>query len=293
MNNKNRKWWGYFFIGPQLIGMIVFSVIPLIFAFALSMMEWDGFGDQRFIGLENYFHLANDSSFIKALLNTAYYSILVIPGGLILALVIALALNKVKGKDFYRLFYFMPVVTSSVSVGVIWTWLLNGDIGLINQLLDMIGIEGPKWLTDRKLVLPSIAGLSIWWGLGTNMVIFLAGLQSIPRSYYEAADIDGASKIQKFRHITFPLLSPTTFFVAIMLVISSFQVFDQSYVMTQGGPGKASYTLVLHIYEMAFRRSAFGPSAAAAVVLFLIILIFTLIQFSVSKRWVHYEDGGR
>ncbi len=212
MNDKRRKWWGYFFIGPQLIGMLAFSVLPLLFAFGLSFMKWDGFGEREFIGLSNYIGQFNDPSFKTALLNTAYYSILVIPVGIALALLVALALNKVRGKEFYRVFFFMPVVTSSVSVGVIWMWLLNGDIGLINQLLAMIGIDGPNWLTDRRLVLPSIAGLSIWWGLGTNMVIFLAGLQSISRSYYEAADIDGATSFQKFIHITFPLLSPTTFF---------------------------------------------------------------------------------
>ncbi|TSB46498.1 carbohydrate ABC transporter permease [Alkalicoccobacillus porphyridii] len=293
MNDSKRKWWGYFFIAPQLIGMLAFSVLPLGFAFGLSFMRWDGFGEREFIGLANYIGQFRDDNFITALVNTAYYSILVIPVGIALALLVALALNKVKGKTVYRVFFFMPVVTSSVSIGVIWMWLLNGDIGLINQLLAMVGIDGPNWLTDRNLVLPSIAGLSIWWGLGTNMVIFLAGLQGISRSYYEAADIDGATAIQKFRHITFPLLSPTTFFVAIMSVIGSFQVFDQAYVMTQGGPGKASYTLVYHIYEQAFGRSAFGPSTASAMVLFTIILIFTLIQFSVSRRWVHYEDGGR
>lgn len=293
MNDAKRKWWGYFFIAPQLIGMLAFSIIPLGFAFGLSFMKWDGFGEREFIGLTNYIGQFRDDNFITALVNTAYYSILVIPVGIALALLVALALNKVKGKTVYRVFFFMPVVTSSVSIGVIWMWLLNGDIGLINQLLAMVGIDGPNWLTDRNLVLPSIAGLSIWWGLGTNMVIFLAGLQGISRSYYEAADIDGATSFQKFRHITFPLLSPTTFFVAIMTVIGSFQVFDQAYVMTQGGPGKASYTLVYHIYDTAFGRSAFGPSSASAMVLFVIILIFTLIQFSVSRKWVHYEDGGR
>ncbi|AST94988.1 carbohydrate ABC transporter permease [Shouchella clausii] len=293
MYTKREKWWGYAFIAPQLLGMIVFSLLPLIFAFALSFMSWDGFGERTFVGLDNYIQQFQDPVFRTALRNTTLYSLLVIPGGIIAALGAALALNKVKGKDFYRMLFFMPVVTSSVSIGVIWMWLLNGDIGLINQLLAMIGIDGPNWLTDQKLVLPSIAALSIWWGLGTNMVIFLAGLQGISRSYYEAADIDGATPWQKFRHITFPLLSPTTFFVAIMIVIASFQVFDQAYVMTQGGPGKASYTLVYHIFDMAFTRTAFGPSTASAMILFAIILIFTLIQFSVSRKWVHYEDGGR
>jgi len=157
-------------------------------------------------------------------------------------------------------------------------------------MLGMIGIEGPKWLTNTDLVMVSIALLSIWWGLGYNMVIFLAGLQGIPASYYEAADIDGASKLQKFLHITLPMLSPTTFFVTIMAIIGSFQVFDQAFVMTNGGPGKASYTMVFHIYDNAFIDFQFGASSAAAMILFVMILIFTLIQFRLQKRWVHYED---
>lgn len=293
MYTKREKWWGYAFIAPQMLGMIVFSLLPLIFALGISFMHWDGFGDRTFIGTDNYIQQFQDSNFTTALRNTTVYSLIVIPGGIAAALLSALALNKVKGKDFYRMFFFMPVVTSSVSIAVIWMWLLNGDFGLINQLLAMVGVEGPNWLTDRNLVLPSIAMLSIWWGLGTNMVIFLAGLQGISRSYYEAAEIDGATAWQKFRHITFPLLSPTTFFVAIMTVIASFQVFDQAYVMTQGGPGKASYTLVLHIFDEAFTRNSFGTSTASAMILFVIILTFTLIQFTVSRKWVHYEDGGR
>lgn len=184
----------------------------------------------------------------------------------------------------------MPVVTSSVSVGVIWMWILNGDFGILNQFLANFGINGPQWLTDTSLVMVSIALLSVWWQLGFNMVIFLAGLQGISTSYYEAAEIDGASKFQKFKHITLPLISPTTFFVTIMAIISSFQMFDQALVITGGGPAKASYTLVFHIYETAFMNFRMGEGSAAAMILFVIILIFTLIQFKLSKRWVHYEN---
>lgn len=285
--------WGLFFIAPQLIGMIIFSIFPLGSAFVLSFMEWDGFGSREFVGFTNYITQLTHPYFFTALKNTIYYSLLVIPLGITLALLVALALNKVRGKEIYRIFFFMPVVTSSVSIGVIWMWVLNGDFGLLNQLLGYVGIEGPNWLTDRRFVIPSIAGLSIWWGLGFNMVIFLAGLQGISRSYYEAAEIDGANAFQKFRTITLPLLSPTTFFCTIMTVISSFQVFDQAFVMTQGGPAKASYTLVYHVYDLAFDRFTFGMSAAAAVILFGIILIFTLFQFKMQKRWVHYEGEAK
>ncbi|MCM3215934.1 sugar ABC transporter permease [Niallia taxi] len=282
--------WGYAFLAPQLIGLILFSLIPVLFTLTLSFMKWDGFGAKEFIGLANYIDQFQDPDFWKALGNTAYYTILVIPASIALSLSVAVALNKIKGKNFYRLFYFMPVVTSSVSIGVIWMWILNGDFGILNQVLANFGIQGPMWLTDTNWVMPSIAILSIWWGLGHNMVIFLAGLQGISKSYYEAAEIDGATKWQKLRHITLPLLSPTTFFIAIMAVISSFQVFDQAYVMTSGGPAKSSYTFVYHIYEAAFVDFKMGISSAAAMVLFVIILVFTLIQFKMSKRWVHYED---
>ncbi|OAS89103.1 MULTISPECIES: carbohydrate ABC transporter permease [Metabacillus] len=289
MHTNKTKWWGYFFIGPQLIGMLAFSLIPLVSALVLSFMDWDGFNSAKFVSLSNYIDQLSNDNFITALINTAYYTLLVVPVGIALALVVALGLNNVTGSNVYRVFYFMPVVTSSVSIGVIWMWLLNGDFGLINQLLSYVGIEGPNWLTDRKLVLPSIAMLSIWWGLGTNMVIFLAGLKGISKTFYEAADIDGASPLQKFRHITLPMLSPTTFFISITTIIGSFQVFDQTYVMTKGGPGKASYTVVYHIYDTAFGRFDFGASSAAAMILFIIILIFTLIQFLGSRKWVHYE----
>ncbi|MDQ0493785.1 carbohydrate ABC transporter permease [Paenibacillus brasilensis] len=290
MQKKHQALWGYLFIGPQFLGLICFSLLPLLYAFYLSFVNWDGFGVPVFVGLDNFRGQLADPDFWKALINTVYYMVLVIPAGIALALLVAIVLNKVKGKEIYRLFFFMPVVTSSVSVGVIWMWILNGEFGIFNHLLRAIGIIGPMWLTDTHWVIPSIALLRIWLGLGYNMVIFLAGLQGISKSYYEAAEIDGASKLQQLRYITLPLLSPTTFFVTIMMVISSFQVFDQAFVMTNGGPAKASYTLVYHIYDQAFIDFTMGESAAAAMILFIIIFVFTLLQFKMQKRWVHYGD---
>ncbi|QIZ06172.1 sugar ABC transporter permease [Priestia megaterium] len=290
MHNRQRTLAGYLFIIPQLIGLIVFSLFPVVYALVLSFTKWDGFGAKTFVGFSNYLKQFENPDFWMAMKNTVYYMVLVIPASIVLALLLAVALNKVKGKEIYRIFYFMPVVTSSVSIGVIWMWILNGDFGILNVLLSHIGIEGPKWLTDTHWVIPAIAILSIWWGLGNNMVIFLAGLQGISRSYYEAAEIDGASRFRKFWHITLPLLSPTTFFIAIMSIIGSFQVFDQAFVMTNGGPAKSSYTLVYHIYQQGFIDFKMGESAASAMILFVIILLFTLIQFKMSKRWVHYAE---
>ncbi|MBS4195273.1 carbohydrate ABC transporter permease [Lederbergia citri] len=286
---KHNNLWGYFFLTPQLIGLLAFSVIPLGFALVLSFMKWDGFGAKTFVGLGNFIGQFQNPVFWKALWNTTLYTILTVPVGVALSLLLALALNRIKGKELYRVFFFMPVVTSSVSIGVIWMWILNGDFGILNQFLGYIGIEGPQWLTDTRIVMISIAMLSIWWQVGYNMVIFLAGLQGVSNSYYEAAEIDGASKFQKFKNITLPLISPTTFFVSIMSIIGSFQVFDQAFVMTSGGPAKASYTLVYHVYQTGFQNFKWGESTAVAMILFVIILIFTLIQFRVSKRWVHYE----
>jgi multiple sugar transport system permease protein len=202
-----------------------------------------------------------------------------------------MGLNNIQGKTIYRLLYFMPVVTGSVAVSVVWLYLLNDDFGIINTYaLSLFGIDLPSWLTNSALVMPAIAVIGIWWGLGYNMVIFLAGLQNVPTSLVEAAQIDGANKLRIFRNVTLPLLSPTIFFLTVTSFIGSFQVFDQSNVMTGGGPGKASYTVVFHIYQLAFKDFTFGKSSAAAVILFMIILVVTVLQLYAQKRWVHYED---
>lgn len=286
---KKRKLWGYAFVAPQLIGLILFSLIPLVQAFLLSFQNWDGMGAKTWIGLENYIDAFGTADFAKSLLNTLKYTLYFVPADVILALLIAMGVKNVAGKTFYRLFYFMPVVSGSVAVGVIWTWLLNEKTGLINMLLKMAGLPGVPWLVDKTLVLMSIAMVSVWWNVGYNMVIFLAGLQGIPQTYYEAASIDGANKFQQFRHITVPMVSSTTFFVLITTIISSFQVFDQAFVMTQGGPAKASYTFVYYIYESAFIKFKMGYASACAMVLFVIILLITMFQMWVSNKWVNYD----
>lgn len=287
---KSATKWAWLFLTPQLIGLIIFSLIPVVIAIGLSFMSWDGFGARTFVGIQNYLNQFSNPDFWTATYNTMLYTLLTVPIGLGLALLLAVALNKRTGKNVCRLFFFMPVVTSSVSVSVMWMWILNGDIGILNQVLAWVGIQGPNWLTDTRIVMLSIAVLSIWWQLGYNMVIFLAGIQNISKSYYEAAQMDGANKVQQFFKITLPMLSPTTFFLSIMAIISSFQVFDQAFVLTRGGPGKASYTLVYHIYQQAFIDFRFGASSAAAVILFAVIMILTLIQFYAQKKWVHYEE---
>lgn len=292
MNRKKANAiWGFVFIAPQLIGLLAFSLIPLLSTFVISTLDWDGFHAPSFIGLDNFIYAFQNEDFQKALVNTLYYSVLTVPVGIFLAILVAVALNRVRFRVFYRLFFFMPVVTSSVAVAIVWMWLLNGDFGIINVLLrTWFNITGPQWLTDMSLVLPSLAIVSIWQKVGFNMILFLAGLQGISRDYYEAAMIDGASKSQQFWKITLPLLSPTTLFVTIIAIIDSFKIFDTAFVMTSGGPAKASYTIVYHLYEMAFKYFQFGKSSAAATVLFIIILILTMIQTRLSRKWVHYAD---
>nr|WP_152970649.1 sugar ABC transporter permease [Bacillus sp. FJAT-28004] len=290
MHFRNRKMWGYLFILPQVIGLIVFHIIPLIWAGYISFTDFDGFGRNNFIAFDNYYSLFKDDELWGSLRNTAYYALLTVGIGVTTALLVALALNVMKGKRFYRVFYFMPVITSTISMGVIWVWMLNGELGIINYVLSVIGIEGPSWLIDERWVIPSIALVGIWATLGKDMIIFLAGLQGISKSYYEASEIDGASGFKQFWHVTLPLLSPTTLFVTILALINSIQVFDQPYVMTGGGPGKSSYTLVYLIYNQAFVEFNMGRASAVAMILFAVILIITLIQFVASKRWVHYES---
>ncbi|WP_309121752.1 sugar ABC transporter permease [Paenibacillus sp.] len=282
--------WGFVFILPQFAGMLLFSLLPLVFVFVLSTMKWDGFGARQFIGLDNFAYMLTDTDLGIALKNTLWYSVLTVPSQIVIGLLVALALNRVAGKTFYRVVYFMPTVTGTVAVAIVFMWLLNPDFGIVNTYIkQFFGVVGPRWLTDPNYVIPSISLLSVWLGIGFNMVIFLAGLQGISRTYYEAAEIDGASRFQQFRSITLPLLSPTTFFITIIAIINSFKVFDQILVMTGGGPGNASRVLVFHLYDYAFQDFSFGRSSASAVLMFLIILVLTLIQMRISRRWVHYE----
>jgi multiple sugar transport system permease protein len=282
--------WGLFFIAPQLLGLIVFSLIPVIYAFILSVMKWDGLGEREFIGLANFRNQFADHRFQDALVHTLIYTAIAVPGSVVLALMLALGVNRVRGKTIYRTIFFLPTITSSVAVSMVWLWMLNGDFGIINMYLrEQFGLNPPNWLVDTFWVIPAVALVAVWAGLGFNMVIFLAGLQGIPATYLEAAQIDGASKWRQFWDITLPLLSPTTFFVTIMSIIASFQVFDMIYVMTAGGPGTASTTMVFHIYELAFVKFTFGSSSAVAVILFALIMVVTLIQFWGQRRWVHYD----
>ncbi len=283
---------GYLFLLPNIIGFLVFSSVPVLITFSISLLDWDLIRTPRFVGIDNYVKLLTDDRvFSKVLGNTAYYVIGTVPAGIVLSLLLALAMNaNVRGIAFFRVVFFIPVISASVAVAVMWRWLFNTDFGLINVGLTAVGLPRVPWLSSTAWAMPALIIMAVWKNLGFNMVIFLAGLQSIPAQLYEAASIDGANGWHRFRYITLPMLAPTTFFVLVISVISSFQVFDLAFVLTKGGPGDATNTIVMYIYNQAFQFFHMGYAAAIAWVLFAIIFTLTLAQSQLQKRWVHYEN---
>ncbi|ANC77414.1 sugar ABC transporter permease [Fictibacillus phosphorivorans] len=280
-----------FFLLPNFIGFLVFIGIPILTSLGLSFTKWDLLSTPEFIGLDNYKGIINDAEFWSALKNTLLFIVAYLPTVLIVALGIAMLLNKnMKGRAFFRAAYFIPVVSSWVAVSLIWKWLFNPTYGLVNYFLSWFGIIGPDWLQDPQWAMIAVVLTSVWKDTGFVMVLFLAGLQNISETYYEAAEIDGASPYKKFLHITIPLLTPTTFFILIISLINSFQVFDQIMIMTEGGPAGSTTVLVQKIYNHAFRYFEMGYASAVSWVLFLIIFVVTLIQNRLQKRWVDYEQ---
>lgn len=284
--------WGYIMIAPTIIGLIILNIWPLIQTIYLSFCKLSGFGQAKFIGLDNYIKMINDSEVLHAILNTLAYTIISVPISVFLSLIVAVLLNSnIKGKSIYRTIYFLPVVSTPAAVAMVWKWLLNYNYGLVNYVLSKIGISGPDWLSSSKFVLFTLILVGIWSSIGYNMVILLAGLQEIPKTYYEAADIDGASSIRKFFSLTIPLVSPTLFFVVITSMISSLQVFDIIFMMvgTANPALPNAESLVFLFYRYSFIIYNKGYGSAIVVLLFIITLIFTLIQIKFQKNWVHYE----
>jgi multiple sugar transport system permease protein len=282
--------WGYVFLSPNILGFLAFSVFPLVFAVGMSFTRWDLISTPAYVGLENYrVLLLEDESFRIAVKNTLIFTLLSVPAGTAVSLVLASALNhKLRGATLYRTAYFLPVVSSTVAVALVWSWLFNPDFGIVNDLLLKLGLPRFMWLASSRTVLPSLVIVAVWRGIGPSTVIFLAGLQGIPEELYDAGKMDGANAPQLFRHITLPMLSPTTFFVIVVSIIGSFQVFDLVYIMTGGGPGRASLVIVYYIFENAFRWFRMGYAASIAFVLLIIVLVLTLLQIRLSGRWVHY-----
>lgn len=283
------NFWAVIFLLPNFLGFLTFIFLPVIISFALSFTSWDLLGSIEWIGLNNYSELISDQIFHKVFWNTIYYTVGTVPLGIIISLFLAIALNqKIKGIKFFRAVYFLPVISSMVAVAVVWQWVYNPEFGILNYILSFIGINGPNWLSSTIWSMPAVIITSIWKGLGFNMLLFLAGLQGIPETYYEAAKIDGANWWRKFRNITLPLLSSTMFFVIIMSIINSFQVFDQIYIMTEGGPARSTSVIVHYLYQNAFEYFRMGYASAIGYVLFFLVFIITMIQLRKSKNWVVY-----
>jgi multiple sugar transport system permease protein len=290
LNERREGWAALFFLLPNAIGFFVFSAIPIIASLVVSFFDWDLLLGAKFNGLMNYTQLLTDDVFHASLFNTLYFVIVSVPLSVAISLVVAMLVNQpLRGMTFFRAVFLLPYITLTVAISLVWKWLYLPDVGLINQILGFFGIHGPAWLTSPIWAMPAVIILSIWKSFGYNMVLFLAGLQGIPENLYEAAAIDGATGWNRFRYVTLPLLSPVTFFVVVISTIGSFQVFDQALVMTQGGPGVSTTTLVLYIYQVGFQSFHMGYASAVAWVLFAIVFVFTLIQFWFQRRLVTYE----
>jgi len=280
----------YFFLAPALSAIFIFFFIPVIAAFIISLTDFDiyALGDYstvRFIGLSNYLELFDDPLFWTALKNTFYYVIAASPLSIAVSLGAAILLNSklIKLKGIFRLSYFIPVVTTLVAVAIVWRFIYHPRFGIMNYFLSWFDINPVDWLGDPVWAMPAIILMSVWKNFGYNMIIFIAGLQNIPEDLYEAADMEGANGLQKFRSITLPMLAPTTLFVSIITMIGFFQLFAEPYIMTQGGPLNSTLSIVQYMYQEGFRWWNMGYSASIAFVLFFIIFIGTLIQFKLQK----------
>ena len=283
----NEKYAGLLFILPAFLGTIIFIVIPVFCSFGLSFCKWDLLNDIEFIGLANYKVIFSDKLFYKILVNTVVFALATSILGVIIPLILASILNtKIRGSEFYKTAYFLPFITPMIVVGIVWEWIFDPNIGILNHVL-RININ---WLYDTHFAMIALIIISVWKLIGYNMVIFLSGLSGISNSLFEAAMLDGASPFQIFKNVTVPVLSPTIFFVVIITAISSFQVFDLIYLMTEGGPLDSTNVLVYAIYQNAFEYFNIGKASAIAYVLFVIILVLTLVQWNLRKKLVYNEN---
>ena len=286
LNNKTAVAW--IFIMPALIGTFIFIIIPVVCSFSLSFTKWDLLNPVEFVGFKNYTELFKQDIFWKILLNTVVFALSTSVLGVIIPLILASVLNtKIRGAEFYKSAYFLPFITPMVVIGIIWSWIFDPNIGLLNQVLNI----HINWLYDSCYAMPALIIVSVWKLIGYNMIIFLSSLSTISQSLFEAAKIDGANSFQIFKNVTIPLMSPTIFFVVIITAISSFQIFDLIYLMTQGGPFDSTNVLVYAIYKEAFEYFNVGRASAIAYVLFVIILVLTLIQWNLRKKLVYLEEG--
>lgn len=289
----NKYFWGYFFVLPSLLIIILFKVVPLVIGLGISFSNWNLLSSPEWAGLANYARLFSDPTVGKVFGNTFYYSALSVPLNLAISLGLALALNqKLKGLAFFRTAYYIPVVAASVAVSAIWVWLLS-DFGIINTFLTSIGLRSINFLQDTRYALTTITLVDVWKNLGFNVVIFLAALQDVPVELHDAAVVDGANGFRVFRHITLPLISPAIFFTTVMGIIGSLQAFDLVFNMSlrhEGGPARATSTVGFYIWQNAFKYSRMGYAAAISFALMAILMVLTIIQWQMRRKWVYGEE---
>lgn len=294
---KIRKFWinlsnsqtsaAWIFVFPALLGMLIFIIIPIFFSFGLSFARWDLLNPIQFVGLDNYKEIFTEPLFGKILLNTVVFALATSFFGVIIPLILAAIMNsKIRGADFFKTAYFLPFITPMIVIGIVWEWIFDPNIGLLNKVLQV----HINWLYDQHWAMPALILVSVWKLIGYNMIIFLSGFSGISNSMFEAAKIDGANPVETFFYVTIPLLSPTIFFVVIITAVSSFQIFDLIYLMTQGGPLDSTNVLVYAIYKNAFEYFNAGKASAIAYVLFVIILVLTLLQWNMRKKLVYNEE---
>jgi len=289
---RRRERWFYLLIAPWLVGLVVFKGGPLLAVVGMSLAEWDLAEPARFGGLENLTALARDPLFARSLVNTAYYAAGLVPLGLAIGLALALLLHRPRrGVRVFRTLVFLPAVLSGVATALLWSWVFNPRFGLVNGLLAALDVRGPGWLHSEAWAMPTLILLGLW-GVGVNMVVYLAALEAVPRELHEAAQLDGAGPWRRFRHVTWPLVSPTTFYLGVVNLIGAFQVFTPTYVLTGGGPNNATLTLPLYLYQSAFTHGRFGYGAALAVALLAFVALLTLGQFRLFERRVFYLREG-
>lgn len=293
---RMERRWGLALAAPYILGLLAFALGPIVFSWIIGFFHWDNIGAPQFAGLDNWRRLFADELFRKSLANTLFFVVGTVPTGMFLSLLLAVAANRpLRGVGLFRTLCFTPVVTSTVAVALVWTWFYDSNYGVLNWILastsSLFGVDFKPvaWLGEPRTALPAIMAMSIWKGLGYNMVIFLAALQNVPRHLYEAAELDGAGPVGRFFHVTLPSISPVTFFVAIVSIVGAFQVFDQVYIMARDGrPANSTLTVVYYLYKHAFQFLEMGYASVVGTALFAIIMVVTVIQLGLQRRWVHY-----
>ena len=287
---KTTKYF-WLFVLPWVIGFLAFTLIPMVYSFVISFTNWNGHSAINFKGLTNYINIfTKDKTFLLALKNTFIYIIISVPLNTVVSILLATLLNrKLPGTNLFRGIFYLPTICTGVAMYITWTYLFNGTNGYINVILEALGIQGKNWLGEISTAMPSIIFMEMF-NIGTAMTIVLAGLQDVPRDFYEAADLDGASGFQKFFKITFPMISPVVFFNVLMAIIKGLQIFTQPYVMTGGGPAQSTFVYGLYLYNTAFSYGKFGYASALAWVLFVIIIVITMVIMKTSNAWVFYRE---